>query len=235
MPRTAVIVKSNTRQRALVGETVAAIRDDLRHLPAATTPTVRAVRRRYAQALARESPATVIAVADALFRGGSWPERQIASELVVDRPDAISRVNGTLVERWADGLAEWGLVDMYGVTVAGTAWREGRIPDRQVTRWARSADRWRRRLALVATVPLNSRARGGSGDATRTLDVCRMLVDDRDDTVVKALSWALRELVKRDPGSVTRFLQEEEGRLAARVRREVQAKLDTGRKTRLRS
>ena len=61
--------------------------------------------------------------------------------------------------------------------------------------------------------------------------MCRALVDDRDDMVVKALSWALRELAKRDPTSVVRFLQEEDERLAARVRREVRAKIETGRKT----
>jgi 3-methyladenine DNA glycosylase AlkD len=31
-----------------------------------------------------------------------------------------------------------------------------------------------------------------------TLEVCRALIDDRDDMVVKALSWALRELANRN-------------------------------------
>jgi 3-methyladenine DNA glycosylase AlkD len=79
-------------------------------------------------------------------------------------------------------------------------------------------------------VPLNSRARGGQGDTARTLRVCAALVDDRDDMVVKALSWALRELSKRDPQSVARFLREHESNLAPRVRREVRTKLETGRK-----
>ena len=82
---------------------------------------------------------------------------------------------------------------------------------RYVMRWAASADRWRRRLVLVATVPLNSRARGGQGDTARTLRVGAALVDDRDDMVVKALSWALRELSKREPKSV------ETGRMVVRA------------------
>ncbi len=32
--------------------------------------------------------------------------------------------------------------------------------------------------------------------------MCALLVTDRDDMVVKALSWALRDLAKRDPGAV---------------------------------
>jgi 3-methyladenine DNA glycosylase AlkD len=62
--------------------------------------------------------------------------------------------------------------------------------------------------------------------------LCRALRDDRDDMVVKALSWALRELAKREPARVARFIREEEVCLASRVIREVKTKLETGRKTR---
>ena len=216
-----------------VKEVAETIRHELRRLSAPTTPSVRAVRQRYSKVLDRESPETILAVADALFSGGTWTERMIASELVAGRVDAVRLLTGSLVDRWSTGLSDWGAVDMYGVTVAGIAWREGRVTDARVRKWARSEDRWRRRLALVATVPLNSRARGGSGDPARTLALCRMLVEDRDEMVVKALSWALRELAKRDPLAVRRFVQEEDRRLAARVRREVVTKLETGRKLRL--
>ena len=42
--------------------------------------------------------------------------------------------------------------------------------------WARSRDLWWRRAAMVSTVPLNNKARGGNGDVLRTLKVCKMLV-----------------------------------------------------------
>jgi hypothetical protein len=216
----------------IAAQIVEAIRNDLRSVPVATTEAVRKVRRKHAEALVSEPPRTILAVADALLTGGNWPERVAGAELLVGRHDAICQLNEALVEKWGKGLADWGSVDLYGVTVAGVAWREGRVSDDRVMRWAKSSNRWRRRLALVATVPLNSRARGGFGDTTRTFKVCRALVDDRDDMVVKALSWALRELAKRDPASVSRFVTEADARLASRVRREVKAKLETGRKVR---
>lgn len=83
---------------------------------------------------------------------------------------------------------------------------------------------------LVSTTGLNVRTRGGRGDAPRTLAVCKMLVDDPDDMVVKAMSWALRELISHDPTAVQNFLIENENRLAARIKREVQNKLETGLK-----
>jgi 3-methyladenine DNA glycosylase AlkD len=82
----------------------------------------------------------------------------------------------------------------------------------------------------VATVPLNNQARGGSGDTARTLAVCRLLLSDRDDMVVKAMSWALRELAKRDALAVKAFLKKERPLLAPRVIREVENKLATGLK-----
>jgi 3-methyladenine DNA glycosylase AlkD len=131
-------------------------------------------------------------------------------------------------------MTTWSDVDCFGCFVAGVAWRTGRIADKEIARFASSQDRWWRRAALVATVPLNAKSRGATsaiGDATRTLAVCTRLLDDRDDMVVKAMSWALRELAKRDPRAVCAFLSEHGERLAARVRREVTNKLNTGRKS----
>jgi 3-methyladenine DNA glycosylase AlkD len=80
------------------------------------------------------------------------------------------------------------------------------------------------------TRTLNVKNQGGSGDIPRTLAVCALLVDDRDDMVVKALSWALRELVGHDPGAVDTFLDQHAACLARRVQREVRSKLTTGLK-----
>ena len=55
-----------------------------------------------------------------------------------------------------------------------------------------------------------------------------MLAADGDDMVVKAMSWALRELAKRDPRAVRDFLAAQP--VAARVAREVRNKLTTGLK-----
>lgn len=127
-------------------------------------------------------------------------------------------------------MADWGSVDAFGCSVSGPAWRRGRLPDAAVQRWAASPDRWWRRAALVSTVPLNLRSRGGTGDAGRTLDIWRRLAGDDDDMVVKALSWALRELVVWDPEAVRRFLDAHRDVLAPRVTREVRSKLEAGRK-----
>ena len=60
--------------------------------------------------------------------------------------------------------------------------------------------------------------------------VCQMLIDDRDEMVEKAMSWALRELSKVDPKAVARFVNENREQPAPRVLREVGNKIRTGKK-----
>ena len=54
-------------------------------------------------------------------------------------------------------------------------------------------------------------------------------MSDRDDMVVKALSWALRELANKHEAAAGRFLAQHRGRLASRVMREVQNKITSRR------
>lgn len=205
------------------------IRKDLASV-SGTTPAIRAVRRKWTRELAEYPAAVVMGVVTRLAGGGVWPQRLVAYELLESHAAAFARLSAPRVNALARGLADWGSIDLFGVTVAGPAWRDHLIPDATVMAWTASRDRWRRRLALVATVRLNTPARRGKGDAARTLAICRALVTDRDDMVVKALSWALRELAKRDPAAVRRFVAAEGERLAPRVRREVASKLETGLK-----
>ncbi len=106
----------------------------------------------------------------------------------------------------------------------------GQVSDADTTHWAASPDRRWRRAALVSTVALNERALGPHGDAPRTLAACRLLLADRDDMVVKAMSWTLRSLAERGPKAVRTFLTAQGDAVAARARRETLHKLDTGLK-----
>ncbi len=199
-------------------------------LPDPTIPALRALRREYSARL-RDAPAPfVIGLALRLAASGAIGQRFVGYELLRCHPTAPRAIRAGEVERLGRGLDSWGAVDCFGVYVAGPAWRRRRIADHRVHGWARSADRWWRRAALVSTVALNSAAHGGEGDVRRTLRVCRLLAPDRDPMVVKALSWALRELAKREPAAVRAYMAANAARLPALVRREVGNKLATGLK-----
>ncbi len=139
------------------------------------------------------------------------------------------------VEALGAGNSSWDEVDGFGIYIFGATWLRGLIKDADVRRWAKDTDLWRRRAALVATVVLNLKAQGGRGDTRRTLDIATRLIDDRQDMVVKAMSWSLRSLVRWDKSAVENFLADHEDRLAARVKRETRTKLRTGKKNGVRA
>jgi 3-methyladenine DNA glycosylase AlkD len=192
-------------------------------------PVLRSLRREYSRRVKALPAEDVVKIAAALI-ARRRVHRFIGDELIAGHPDALAILDRAQLERLGSGISSWDQVDCFACYLSGPAWREGRIDDKAIVQWARSKDRWWRRAALVSTVPLNVKARGGRGDTRRTLRICTLLINDRDEMVVKALSWALRALAGQDPEAVRRFVKENEVRLPALVRREVQRKLATGRK-----
>ena len=199
-------------------------------LPELKTSAIRAIRSEFSKRLTNTHPSLVLELALDLLTLPAFEFRFIAYELVQHHRAALASLDETTLEKLGRGMDSWAAVDCFACYLAGPAWRERQIKASVVRRWSNSGDRWWRRAALVATVPLNNKARGGDGDTARTLGICRLLIDDRDEMVVKALSWALRELAKRDATAVQEFLREHGDRLPPRVRREVANKLATGLK-----
>ena len=202
----------------------------IRGLQPLNTENLRAVRREFSKRVIDASAGQVLKLALTLLDHEGIEFRFVAYELVSHHRPALQSLREKELVKLGRGLDSWAAVDTFACYLSGPAWREHQVPDSLIHRWARSPDRWWRRAALVSTVPLNNKARGGRGDTPRTLDICLRLVEDRDDMVVKALSWALRALAVRDPKAVRAFLIEHKGGLAARVKREVQNKLLTGLK-----
>lgn len=178
-----------------------------------------------------KDPEAVLELALSMTRMQIHECRQVAYELLDRRRDARRLLGIREIRALGKGNDNWASVDGFSVFVSGPVWREGQIPDREVLAWTGSKDRWWRRTALVSTVPLNLRSRGGTGDIPRTLRVCETLAADSDPMVAKGLSWALRAAVAVDRRAVDAFLRAHDAVLPARVRREVRNKLETGRKS----
>ncbi|WP_028265609.1 DNA alkylation repair protein [Arthrobacter sp. MA-N2] len=214
------------------GELLARVLDELRALEKHDAASFRAVRRRVSAEIAPMEAAVVFRLADGLaeagFRWEGW-------EFINAHRAAFAALTPARLEHLGRAIASWSHADAFATILLGPAWREGLISDADIDAWARSADHWWRRMALVSTTVLNTRSRWGTGDTQRTLAVVGILIHDRDETVVKAVSWALRSLVPWDPRAVREFLEMHETELAARVKREVRTKLETGLKSRRRS
>jgi 3-methyladenine DNA glycosylase AlkD len=212
------------------GAVAAEISRKILALSSVSAVPLRGVRREFSAALKRESGETILAVALHLLQRPTFSHRVVAYELVQHHRDALARVGKRELDQLGRGLQSWGDVDTFACYISGPAWVQGQIKDDVIAAWARSADRWRRRAAVVSTVPLCRSGAPDSSEHERAVRIFDLVVDDRDPMVVKALSWGLRELAKRAPGRTETFLNAHGDRIAALVRREVNNKLTTGLK-----
>jgi 3-methyladenine DNA glycosylase AlkD len=219
-----MVERGKVDAKKLVRETLG----EIAALKVRNVPALRGVRRRLSAKLRQADPVEVKAVALGLARAG---RKWLGYEIINQHKPTPKSITIREIEALGEGMASWEEVDSFGVLLSGAAWLHGAISDADVKRWAKSKDLWWRRAALVSTVVLNAKSRGGKGDTKRTLMICEMLASDREDMIVKAMSWALRSLALWDAKAVRGFLAEHDEELAARVKREVNNKLRTGLKT----
>lgn len=204
------------------------IAKEITSLPLANTAAVRAVRKSWSASLKSLPPESVLEIAASLVN--EFDQWWVAYEIVRFHPATFQNLDEAKVEQLGSGIEGWKEVDSFARTVSGPAWLRGFVDDELIEKWALDSDVWRRRAALVSTVALNMQSQGGRGDVPRTLAICEILVDDHEDTIEKALSWALRELIPHDPKAVDAFLAQHDEQLGARVKRETRNKLETGLK-----
>ena len=208
--------------------TTAKILRELRGVDVRTVPALRPIRRKWSKELASASPQEMLQVARDILASDEAEFRFIAYEFVHFHKPARKSLRRSEVEELAHGMQSWDAVDAFSYYISGPAWRDGQITDDVIAKWAASPDRWWRRAALASTIPLSRRHT--DEDIERVLSVCASLVADRDDMVVKAMSWAVREVARQDPLAARRFVELHRGALAPRVLREVGNKLETGLK-----
>jgi 3-methyladenine DNA glycosylase AlkD len=217
------------RQSSDAAELGGEIRSRIAQLPAPNTAAVRNVRREFSRRMDDTARDTIIELALLLVDEETDLHRFVAYEIVKHHKATFASLSADDLLKLGQGLKSWSSVDCFGLYLSGPMWMEERLPDNTVVSWARSQDRWWRRTALVSTITLSRR--GDPSDIHRVLNICTLVAGDRDDMVVKALSWALRELAKKHPEESRSFITEHGKLLSSRVIREVQNKLATGLKS----
>ena len=176
------------------------------------------------------TPAEWISLCKALVATSVFECQVLAFEMIGRDRKLLDALEYKDLSALGQNLDNWVSVDHYTVGIFGVLWGKGIVKDKHIDKLLESENFWDRRMAVVSTVALNLKSRGGRGDTPRTMAVCERVVDERQDMIQKALSWALRELSKRDWEAVIAFMERYENRLANRVVREVNHKLDFGTK-----
>ncbi|QRN84517.1 DNA alkylation repair protein (plasmid) [Chloroflexota bacterium] len=189
--------------------------------PGSRTDDVRNVRKYYSRLYRKAPPETLLEIAERLFFEEGY--RFVPYELIYYHPGTIALLNPEKVQALSVDINHWAAADTFSQFISGPTWKQGVISDDLIGKWIISPDFWYRRIAVVSTIYLD-------GDSERMLKYAAMLVDDHEDMIVKALSWVLRRAIRYDRKGVEQFLADHKHRLAARIKREVRNKLDTGLK-----
>ena len=150
-----------------------------------------------------------------LWSAPVWDLKIVAGRVLARKstaPDA--KVWGFVTERLAD-LDGWAVADNLAPAASRCLLADPSRLDRVAT-WIDRPHLWTRRAALVFTLPWAKEKR----DPEWMLGWAARLADDPEWFIQKAVGWWLRELSKRDPERVRRFLAENGGALRAVGRRE---------------
>lgn len=195
-----------------------------------SSPLIKTVVNNWSNVLYDFTPQKWIELCIRLTQTDVFEGQILAYELLWKNKKALANLTEHQILELGSTLDNWVSVDSYSTMIAGWHWREGTLSDTQILTWLKSDNHWLRRAAVVCTISLNLGSKGGTGEPKRTLMVCERVINDRDELVVKALSWALRVLSKTDKHAVRNFIEKHRERLHPRVWREVLAKIETGRK-----
>lgn len=195
-----------------------------------SNPDIKAVLKEIRANYIAAEPAEWIQLCKSLVETDIFECQVLAYEMIGRDKRLLNALVYEDLEKLGKNLDNWASVDHYSVGIYGVLWGKGVVKDQHIEKLLKSDNYWDRRVAVVSTVALNLKSRGGTGDTKRTLAVCEQVVDDHHEMIQKALSWALRELSKRDREAVYAFLDRCGNRLANRVLREVKHKLEFGTK-----
>jgi 3-methyladenine DNA glycosylase AlkD len=194
-------------------------------------PVMRQIARDFQRAHRGAPWEQVLEVVEALWDGASQEERTLAILILGYSGRKVPELEWAHFDRWRRKLGNWGLTDALGVIVLGP-WIEADMEARLgvLEELIKDEDLWSRRLALVATAPIN-RGHKGITIPDLTLRLVDKVKSERHPMITKAVSWALRELTKMHQAHVTSYLKKNRATLAPLVVREVENKLRTGLKS----
>jgi 3-methyladenine DNA glycosylase AlkD len=158
---------------------------DIQELDLENVPNLRRIRKEYSKILKDIDGEFIINLARYYIKryGYHW----IVYEIIYCHPNAINCIGMAELEEFGQGINNCGRVDVFAGYLAGQAWQNNQVGIDLIRTWAKSEDRWWRRAALVSTIALNRPTAGGKGDVPKTLEICQLLVSDRDDMVYKVI------------------------------------------------
>jgi len=172
-----------------------------------TVPQIRSICREYRRA------SVPLSEIERLLRSRIHEDRLTALLLLVDAftlaRGADDRRQRQIYELYLANthlINNWDLVDASAPQIVG-AWLRDRNKA-PLTRLAKSALLWDRRIAIIATLDFIRQQQ-----LDETFRIADLLIEDRHDLIHKATGWMIREAGKRDESALRRYLDRQHSRM----------------------
>lgn len=171
----------------------------------------------------------LVRVVDALFKGASHEEKNLASLILGRYPKELVGLDARWLDAWMGKLTGWAEVDSFCDEIDVWLRRDAAKRVSLLKIWNKDKQIEKRRASLVV---LCSSVRNDDSRALR--DLSFSFIDElkmgKHVMMTKAISWLLRALIKYHKADVALYLKENASSLPPIAVREVTRKLETGRK-----
>jgi 3-methyladenine DNA glycosylase AlkD len=144
----------------------------------------------------------LLQAADKLFSGRILEEKVFAVFLLENQTMNFGDKEFALFASWLDRVTSWADHDALAHYLLAPMVAADPARCREVFRWVKSPNRWRRRAASVALI----RAAREKQFFPEIRRLSNLLLADQDDMVQKGLGWLLRETAKADPKRAVPYL-----------------------------
>ncbi len=146
----------------------------------------------------------LVQVADELFSGQILEEKVMAVFLLEKQTKNFGDHEFQLFASWLDRVSSWADHDALAHYLLAPMVASDPARCREVFRWAKSPNRWRRRASCVALI----RGEREQQFFAQVVRLSNQLLqnEEEDDMVLKGLGWLLRESAKADPARTVPYL-----------------------------
>ena len=180
------------------------LKSDLSHA-GASVPKVRAIAKGWLAAHPSLTHDELVGLVRALFDSPWYEPRAVGVMLLEARVTLLTKKDVPLLEHLLRRAKTWALVDELAPSVMGLLVERDPSLVRVLRRWAKDPDFWVRRAALLSLLlPL----RRGDGDFELFTELAVPMLSEKEFFVRKAIGWILREVSKKRPALVKRFVRQ---------------------------
>jgi 3-methyladenine DNA glycosylase AlkD len=187
-----------------------------------SVPQIRRIAKDFRAANRRTSKSVLWGLCQTLWAGSFHEERALAIFLLDEYRALLDYSDMPSLEEMLRGSVNWDQVDEISVHLVGAVLERDQRAFEYLQKWRRDGNFWMRRASLLSQLLLFRR---GRGDRALFYALAREMMEEKEFFIRKAIGWVLRDISRREPEEVFRFVAENKPRMSGVTLREATRRL----------